>query len=356
MLGIYLICFSYAISTELVIYPLILVYPIIVSLSGVLFIRRAPKMMYTCLCIIGSIYYIICEDKRFDILDGPIDIYIACAISSGMILGLSYVTHIHETKIQRMNAKLESNEQNLSKKNIELEKYIDSNLQLENFAYLASHELKTPMRNVTNFTGLLMMKLKHKVEDSDEELLQYIKDEVIRMNSLIGDLLSLSQMSNESFDFDRFDPARLIEDLIADTFSVHSNHIHVGPLPQSLYGSQELMVHLIQNLIQNAIKFNRPNTDPLIHISGYKDAQFYHFKIQDSGIGIDEDYKEQIFLIFKRLHNQSDIKGNGIGLALCKKIVDRHGGKIWIEDNDAGGSTFHFTIRDELGMYEHTIL
>lgn len=344
MLGIYFVCFSYAISTHLIFNPLILVFPIIITLAGVLFTDRGPKLFYTFICIGGAIFYIIEMNRRIHYIEHQYELFIACAIATGMLFALYYVSYIHETTIQNFQDQLASKEKNLREKNTELEKYIDSNLQLENFAYLASHELKTPMRNITNFAGLLTMKLKSKVDSADEELILYIKNEVVRMNSLIADLLELSQMSNEPIDFNSFDPRRAIDTVISEKFVEHLPHIEIKSLPSQIYGNLELIIHLIQNLLENAIKFNRPGFAPQIEIKGYEDGQFHHFEIHDSGIGISDEYKEQIFLIFKRLHNQSDVKGNGIGLSLCRKIVERHGGKIWVEDGVPHGAVFHFTI------------
>jgi len=335
MLGIYFVCFSYAITTHLIFNPLILVFPIIIALSGVLFTDRGPKLFYTFICIAGAIFYIIEMNRRIQYIEQDYELFIACVIATGMLFGLYYVSYLHETTIQNFQDELASKEKHLRVKNRELEKYIDSNLQLENFAYLASHELKTPMRNITNFAGLLTMKLKSKVDPADEELILYIKNEVVRMNSLIADLLQLSQMSNER---------PTIENIISENFAEYRPYIEIKSLPSQVQGNIELMMHLIHNLIENAIKFNRVGFPPQIQIKGYTDGQYHHFEIHDSGIGIPDTYKEQIFLIFKRLHNQSDIKGNGIGLSLCRKIVERHGGKIWIEDGVPHGAVFHFTI------------
>jgi len=345
MMGSYLIGFTYAISTKLIIYPLILVFPILIGLSSVLFTRRLSKLLYFIFCMGGTLYYILMHQQHFSLIETNVDMFNSIAIASGMTIGLYYVAYIHESTLDQYQKKVEENEKSLSEKNDELEKYIDSNLQLENFAYLASHELKTPMRNISNFAGLLGVKLKDKMTPDETELIGFVNSEVIRMNSLIADLLKLSQMSNEEISYETIETKAFIDEIISDKFLAYKANIKIGMLPYTINGSKELIRQLFQNIIQNAIKFKSQEKELRMRISGRNHNNFAEIEICDNGIGIKDEFKDQIFLIFKRLRDKSDIQGNGIGLALCKKIVERHGGKIWVKDRDSGGSVFTFTLQ-----------
>ena len=344
MMGSYLVGFSYAITTELITYPLILVYPILISLASVLFKYRFSKIMYLVLCILGTNFYILNQQKSLVLFDTPTDLTNAMIISTGMMIALYYVTYIHESTIQEFQQKLRKNETRLSNKNSELKKYIESNLQLENFAYLASHELKTPMRNISNFTGLLGIKLKNKMNDDEKELISYVKDQVMTMNSLIADLLKLSQTSHNEIIKSNFETGPFISKILQKISTPYRGNIYIEDLPFEIFGSKELLRQLFSNIIQNAIKFKDPNKEFKLIISGRQFPGHIQFEISDQGIGIQDHLKDQIFLIFKRLNHHKGITGTGIGLALCKTIVERHNGKIWVEDNHNGGCIFKFNL------------
>ncbi len=223
------------------------------------------------------------------------------------------------------------------------------NKELEQFAYITSHDLKEPLNTISGLIMLLLDEYKDKLDEDGKTSLNYINDSSIRMKTLIDSVLEYSRLGKTK-DFTLVDTNILIKNLKADLGSMiyKSNaEITVQDLPTVLGAEIELRL-LFQNLISNGIKFTDKNKKPSIHVSSKiveKDEQFYwQFAIQDYGIGIPKEYKDKIFAIFQRLHSQDDYEGTGIGLAHCKKIVESHGGTIWLESEEGKGSTFFFTI------------
>jgi signal transduction histidine kinase len=220
-----------------------------------------------------------------------------------------------------------------------------SNDDLRQFAYVASHDLQEPLRMVSNYTKLIEKKLKGKVSDETDEFMGYITNNVLRMYQLIQDLLAYSQVAMLQ------NPKELTScDAILDRvlkhleFSIKESRVSIirSPLP-TLKVDRVRLLQVFQNLIGNAIKF-RNKTDAIIEIAAKKNAGEWIFSIRDNGIGIDPVYAERIFVIFQRLHSIADYPGTGIGLAICKKIIEQHGGRIWCESKLGEGSTFFFSI------------
>lgn len=235
----------------------------------------------------------------------------------------------------------------ISEKNVELEKYIAYNLQLENFAYIASHDLKTPLRTIVSFTQLLKRKLKNKIDTTEREYLDFIIGSTKEMSYLIEDLLSYSRIQKQELHIEKIDLQTFVEKILGriDTYIQDKQAIiHLDIAPQYIYSDMLKLQQLLQNLILNAIKFHRPDVLPVVEISCVDKGDAWAFEIRDNGIGIDEHYFDKIFLIFKRLNNKKDYEGSGIGLAICKKIVEQHQGKIYIESTLGQGSSFFFTI------------
>ncbi len=223
------------------------------------------------------------------------------------------------------------------------------NKELEQFAYVASHDLQEPLRTVSNFVGLLDEKYAGKTDKETEQYFKFILNATARMRSLIKDLLDFSRVGKD-ITFAAFDCNELLKEVIAELdISINENAatINAAELPV-LEGSRMAVKQLFQNLITNAIKFRKKNVAPELTITVEEKSAEYLFAFKDNGIGIDEQYKERIFVIFQRLHNTSEYPGTGIGLATCKKIVLLHNGKIWIESKLGEGSTFYFTISKNL--------
>jgi hypothetical protein len=225
-----------------------------------------------------------------------------------------------------------------------------SNADLEQFAYIASHDLQEPLRMVTSYLQLLQKRYRDKLDADADEFIAYAVDGATRMQRLIQDLLSYSRVSTRGQPFKTVNGDRALRDAldnlkmaIAETNAI----VTFDPLPQVMADGIQL-TQLFQNLIANAIKFRREI--PLkIHVGVKKSDENWLFSVSDNGIGIEEQYFEKIFLIFQRLHRRTNYPGTGIGLAICKKIVERHGGKIWLESKPDLGSIFYFTMPQNSG-------
>jgi signal transduction histidine kinase len=223
-----------------------------------------------------------------------------------------------------------------------------SNADLEQFASVASHDLQQPLQVVTSLTSLLGRKYKGKLDKDADEIIALVVEGAKRMGTLIKDLLALSRSDRQAIEFA---PADLNAELrrtlstLKTAIAASRTQITYDRLPV-VRGDQILLGQLFQNLVTNAIKFHG-SKPPAIHIACERNGLEWLFSVKDNGIGIDRKYAEKIFLMFQRLHNGQDYPGTGIGLATCKKIVELHGGKIWVESESGKGSIFYFTLPAE---------
>jgi PAS domain S-box-containing protein len=225
-----------------------------------------------------------------------------------------------------------------------------SNADLEQFAYVASHDLQEPLRMVASYLQLLERRYRGQLDESADEFINYAVDGATRMQTLINDLLDYSRVDSRGKSFVLTPCSAILDRAIANlqtTIEVAHATVTCAPLPEIMADATQL-TQLFQNLISNAIKFCR-NQPPQIYISSQRCADAWLFSVQDNGIGINSEYVDRIFLIFQRLHSRGEYPGTGIGLAICKKIIERHGGSIWVESQPGLGSTFYFTIPDRGG-------
>jgi PAS domain S-box-containing protein len=221
------------------------------------------------------------------------------------------------------------------------------NKELEQFAYVASHDLQEPLRTTSSFVELLRKQYQGKLDGNADRYIEYVMQASDRMKTLIKDLLDYSRIGREK-KFEPVDCNVAFSEVLADLAKVikeNKAEITAGKLPVVNAFPTELKL-LFQNLISNSIKFQKPGIAPHIDISTIKENGFWHFQFRDNGIGIEKQYQQRIFIIFQRLHNRSVYEGSGIGLAHCKKIVELHGGTIWVESEAGKGSTFHFTLTE----------
>ncbi|MBN2620592.1 PAS domain S-box protein [candidate division WOR-3 bacterium] len=220
-----------------------------------------------------------------------------------------------------------------------------SNKELEQFAYVASHDLQEPLRMISSYTQLLGQRYKDHLDQNAKDFINYSIDGANRMQSLINDLLLYSRVGTKSIALTTTDCSSVIEKVHANLMiAIEENHVIItnDDLP-TIVADEGQLVQLFQNLITNAIKFRR-DENPRIHISAEEKADEWIFSIKDNGIGIESEFKDRIFVIFQRLHAKGKYSGTGMGLAICKKIVERHDGRIWLDSVPGKGTTFFFSI------------
>jgi PAS domain S-box-containing protein len=227
------------------------------------------------------------------------------------------------------------------------EELAKSNADLKQFAYVASHDLREPLRMITNFLQLLERRYKDKLDDDAREFINFAVDGAKRLDSMIIDLLEYSRIANKDVMFTEVDLDKVLDKIKLNlNIAINENHARIthDNLPTTLRADENQMVLLFQNLIGNAIKYRSEN-EPKIHVSCKKQRNFFQFAVRDNGIGIEPKHLERIFTIFQRLHTHQEYEGSGIGLSIAQRIVHQHGGEIWAESELGNGTTFYFTLR-----------
>jgi hypothetical protein len=226
-----------------------------------------------------------------------------------------------------------------------LNKLTSSNKELEQFAYIASHDLQEPLRMIGSYVQLLQRRYQNKIDDDANDFINYAVDGANRMKQMINDLLTYSRIGTQGRGFESVDCEEVLDVALRDlhqTIDESGAAIKHETLPE-VTGDSLQLAQLFKNLISNSIKY-RGDEPATIEISAEERDGETVFKFKDNGVGIDPDYFDQIFVIFRRLRNIGPESGSGIGLAICKKIVERHSGRIWVESQPDKGSTFCFTI------------
>ena len=261
------------------------------------------------------------------------------------LLGSTVIHRFHKremTLIENQLREIKKVEAELEHRSHDLER---SNQDLAQFAYVASHDLRAPVRAIKSFAQILEKEYKNKLDGEADEYLDFIVDGAGRLESLIDDLLAYSRVDTQGKAFEPVDCSSIFDQVIADLrldIEQHSAEVSRSALPTLLAdGSQ--MGQLFQNLISNAIKFHGEEA-PRVYASVERKENCWLFSVRDNGIGIDPQHSERIFAMFQRLHTQEEYPGTGMGSAICKKIVQRHGGNIWVKSQLGKGSTFYFTI------------
>ncbi|MGO9388243.1 MAG: MEDS domain-containing protein [Methanobacterium sp.] len=259
-------------------------------------------------------------------------------------------------ELQSSNEKLQSTTEDLYKSNVNLQEQKDklselvdklevSNRALEQFAYVASHDLQEPLRMVSSFTQLLEKRYKGHIDEEADDYINFAVDGAKRMQLLINDLLAYSRVNTKGEKFGDVDLEKVLDEVLFNLeIVIEENQANITKesLPH-IYADYRQMVQLFQNLIVNAMKY-RSDEPPQIFIYTQKEDDYWIFSVADNGIGIDPQYNEQIFRIFRRLHTHDEYEGTGIGLAIADRIIRRHDGRIWVKSKLGEGSTFYFTI------------
>lgn len=249
-------------------------------------------------------------------------------------------TKKHEKELMELNGEIKR----------KVEELAISNKELEQFAYIASHDLQEPLRMITSFLTQLEKKYKDKLDEKAKQYIYFAVDGATRMRKIILDLLEYSRVDKHNY---KIEPVSL-EDLLQEIKILNQNtieekkaEIHSKNLP-TIFCSRTSILQVLQNLIGNALKYQEKNTIPLIEVSANETETFWEIIVSDNGIGIDSEFFEKIFVLFQRLHSREDYSGSGIGLAICKKIIENHQGKLWVESDPGKGSRFHFTISKKI--------
>jgi len=221
-----------------------------------------------------------------------------------------------------------------------------SNAELEQFAYVASHDLQEPLRMVVNYTELLANRYKGTLDEKADQYIHYAADGARRMQRLVRDLLAYSRVSSSTRPLVPVSTQRVVEGVLETldaTIRESGATVLYAQLPVVL-GDEGQLTQLFQNLISNAIKYRRDES-PRISITAIRTYEEWEFAVADNGIGIESPYRERVFQMFQRLHARHEYDGSGIGLAIVKRIVERHGGQIWVDSTPGEGSVFRFTLK-----------
>ncbi len=225
------------------------------------------------------------------------------------------------------------------------EELAKSNAELEQFAYIASHDLQEPLRMVSSYVQLLERRYKGKLDQDADEFISFASEGAVRMQRLINDLLAYSRVGTSGKNFETLNLEAILAQALENLQLVIKEQnaaVTHDPLPIA-FGDSGQLTQVFQNLIDNAIKFSGDEM-PKVHISAWLEGGECVCSVRDNGIGIAPEYLNRLFLLFQRLHTRKEYPGTGLGLAICKRIVERHGGKIWVESKPKEGSTFYFRI------------
>jgi PAS domain S-box-containing protein len=224
-----------------------------------------------------------------------------------------------------------------------------SNLELEQYAYVASHDLQEPLRSIAGFAQLLEERYGNQLDDDGRRFIGFITKGVARMQALIADLLSYSRSGQAALRAQRVDTGELVHETLSSLDAAVRDagaEIDVGKLPV-VEADRAALAQLFGNLLSNALKFTDGRRPPRVDVSAARDEGSWRFTVADNGLGIDAKHADRVFGMFERLHGEDQYGGTGIGLAICKRIVERHGGRIWCEPVQTGGTAFHFTLPAE---------
>jgi light-regulated signal transduction histidine kinase (bacteriophytochrome) len=278
------------------------------------------------------------SDDKVRGLEGGADCYLTDPMSPDeLVATITAFSRLYraEAKLARANAELEHQAKELRR----------SNEELWQFASIVSHDLQEPLRMISMYVQLLSQRYQGKLDAEAGEYFEYILEGTSRVQDLILNLLEYSRVQTRGAPFVATDCNETLAQVLRSLrLSIEETRavVTIDPLP-TVSADQTQLGQLLQNLISNALKFHGPEP-PQIHVTARPNGQEWLFSVRDQGIGLDPAYAEKIFVIFQRLHTRREYPGTGLGLALCKKIVERHGGRIWVTSQPGNGATFFFTL------------
>lgn len=261
----------------------------------------------------------------------------------GALMILSDQT-LFQKKINLFKSRLKA----MRQENEKLKQAVEDAEGLQQFSQLAAHDLKGPIRILGNFSQLLLRRYENVLDDEGRDYLQFIHDSATHLNLVLTDMIHYADVASKPLHFDVFDFEQLMRQVktkMAPLLEQHGAVLEFENPPRLIHGSRKYLRLLFQHLIENAVKFAKPGVRPHIRITYHRTPESHVFAVQDNGIGIGTAYQDKIFELFKRLDPASNRPGSGVGLAICKKIVERHGGKMWVESEEGKGSTFYFTLQ-----------
>jgi len=307
-------------------------------------IREHPRFSDTAIILVSGVH--LSELDRLKGYDsGAVD-YLPVPIVPELLRAKVRVFVDLYRKTRQLNQLNRMLEQRIEERTAELRR---SNEDLQQFAYVASHDLQEPLRMISSFVQLLSKRYEHKLDQDGKDFIGFAVNGARRMHDLINDLLAYSRVDTAGTAFAPVD-SRLTVGRALDNLRLAIREsgaaVTQGNLPV-VRCDEVQMIQVLQNLIGNAIKFRRDSVAPEIHVQAVRQGPDWVFSVRDNGIGIELPYVERIFQVFQRLHGRNEYPGTGIGLAICKKIVERHRGKIWVESTVGSGSTFHFSVPAE---------
>jgi len=282
---------------------------------------RITSIVWNIILVIGSMFYIASFTPIY------LNPYGFMVLVVGLIINISFLISFYQNDIQKTVLQKEELVNKLQLKNNELER----------FAYITSHDLKEPVKNIEGFSSLLEKMLKKGDTEENIQLTSMINDSAKRMTILIESILKFSKMEKDELTYESVDLNLLVQEFKdSHQLFLEKNNavIEYNNLPQ-INGNKVYLSLLLQNLLENAIKYNESDI-PIVKIFSYQNKEHIHLVIDDNGIGINKEYQDYIFEPFRRLQNRGKYKGTGLGLAICKKIVENHSGKIWVESGEIG--------------------
>ena len=274
-----------------------------------------------------------------------------------LVLALMFAFYLFKNKEKAMrrlaivNAQLSTTKEELNIKNQELEKYIDSNIQLEQFAHVASHDLRAPLITINSFSNLLKQRASEKLSKSEQKYLKYIQSNASQMFELVNDLLEYSKINSQKIIISTVNLQLLVENILLNLKNQSDrNQVEIQMMDELplLIADEIKLKRVFQNLISNAIKFFDKNKASKVEIYAKEEADVWNFYIKDNGIGIKERLGVNIFDPYVRLNKKDEYSGSGLGLSLCQKIIEQHGGNIGYDSVEGEGSLFYFTISKKL--------